>query len=121
MYVKLDKDYEIKTTLGTIREIERVFGKSFFEIIKDISAMKIDDQIKLLYVGAKKADDSLKEKDFIAACEDNIGIGELIENLERYFYALQYPGLSEEEVQQRIGKKLHQSNLMKQKVLIGSN
>ena len=39
MYIRLDKDYEIKTTLGTIRDIERVFGKSFFEVVNSISGI----------------------------------------------------------------------------------
>ena len=99
MFIKLDKDYEVKTTLGTIRDIEKAFGKSFFEIINEIGKMKTDEQIKLLYVGVRRANSALSEEAFNALCEDYLGIGDLMEYLEKYFYALQYPGLSEQEVQ----------------------
>ena len=106
MFIKLDREYEIKTTLGTIRDIERVFGKSFFEVIQGIGTMIVEDQIKLLFVGARRANPSLDEAVFIAACEDNLGMGDLTEYLEKFFYAVQYPGLTDKEVQERIGKKL---------------
>ena len=109
MYIKLDKDYEVKATLGTIRDIERAFGKPFFELINDIGKMKTEEQIKLLYVGVRKAHPDMTEENFIALCEDNIGIGDLMEYLEKYFYSLQYPGLSETEVQERIEKKLQRN------------
>ena len=109
MNIKLDKTYEVKTTLGTIRDIEKVFGKAFFELINDISKMKTDDQIKLLYVGVRRAHPELSEEEFNAKCEEYLGIGDLMELLEQYFYGLQYPGLSEEEVQERIEKKLQRN------------
>ena len=109
MYIKLDRNYEVKTTLGTTRDIEKAFGKGFFELAGEIAKMTIDQQIKLLYVGAKKADPALTEIDFNEACENYLGIGDLMEYLEQFFYALQYPGLSEDEVQEKIQKKLERS------------
>lgn len=114
MYVKLDRDYEVKTTLGTIKEIEKLFGKSFFEVVNSLSSMRIEYQIKLLFVGVKKADPEVDEKSFIATCEEHLGVGELMEYLEQYFYAMQYPGLSSEEVQEKIQKKLHQKQNLEQ-------
>ncbi|MFR1566421.1 MAG: hypothetical protein ACLSUT_08335 [Christensenellales bacterium] len=113
MYIRLDKDYEIKTTLGTIRDIERVFGKSFFEVVNSISGMNVEDQLKLLYIGARKANTDLSEENFYVLCENYLGIGDLMECLEKYFYALQYPGLSEQEVQDKIKKKLQKSQQLK--------
>ena len=109
MFIKLDKEYEVKTTLGTIRDIEKAFGKGFFDLVGGISKMTLDEQIKLLYVGARKADPELTEKAFAALCEEYLGIGDLMEYLEKYMYALQYPGLSEEEVRERIEKKLERN------------
>ena len=113
MYITLDKQYQVKTTLGTIRDIERVFGKSFFEVVNSVSKMKVEDQIKLLYVGVKKMNAELSEETFNALCEDFLGIGDLMEYLEKYFYALQYPGLSEQEVQEKIEKKLQKNRELK--------
>ena len=108
MYIRLDKDYEIKTTLGTIRDIERVF-----EVVNSISGMNVEDQLKLLYIGARKANTDLSEENFYVLCENYLGIGDLMECLEKYFYALQYPGLSEQEVQDKIKKKLQKSQQLK--------
>jgi len=109
MHIKLDRDYEVKTTLGTIRDIEKAFGKSFFEVVNAIGSMKVVEQIKLLYVGVHKAHPEMTAEAFNALCENYIGIGDLMEYLEKYFYALQYPGLSEQEVQERIEKKLQRN------------
>ena len=120
MYIKMNKDYEVKTTLGTIRDIENAFGKSFFEVINSVSNMKIEEQIKLLYVGVRKAQPDMDEAAFNALCEEYLGIGDLMEYLEKYFYALQYPGLSDEEVQERIEKKLQRNReLQASRALIG--
>ena len=105
MYIKLDREYEVKTTLGTIRDIERMFDKSFFEILESVAAMKIDDQIKLLYVGIKKANPEMTEKVFDDLCNEHIGLETLIEHLEKYLFSLQFPGLSEEEVEEKLAKK----------------
>lgn len=114
MYIKLDRDYELKCTLGTIRDIESKFGKPFFTLMGDLGQMTTTEQLKLLYVGAKKADPALTEADFITACEDNLGLGELADYLEQYVYELEYPGLTKEEVQDRIEKKLRRSQALRQ-------
>ena len=109
MHIKLDKDYEVKTTLGTIREIERIFDKSFMDVINSITSMKIEEQIKFLFAGIKKADPQMSEEKFVELCEDHLGMGELMEYLEQYIFALQYPGLSEQEVQEKLEKKLQKN------------
>ncbi|MDR1094568.1 MAG: hypothetical protein LBL66_10525 [Clostridiales bacterium] len=114
MYIKLDREYEVKATLGTIRDIERAFGKGFLELAGGIAKMTLDEQLKLLYVGARKANPGLSEEAFNAACEEHLGLGDLMEYLEKYMYALQYPGLSEEEVRERLEKKLERSREMQQ-------
>jgi hypothetical protein len=122
MNIKLDQEYEVKTTLGTIRDIERTFNKSFFEVINAVSNMKVEEQIRLIYVGVKKAQPELTESAFNSLCEEYLGIGDLMEYLEKFFYSLQYPGLTEEEVQERIEKKLLRNRAIQEaKGSIGSN
>ncbi|MCL2369841.1 MAG: hypothetical protein FWC80_01230 [Firmicutes bacterium] len=105
MHIKLDKEYEVKVTLGTIRDIERIFDKSFFDVINMVATMKIEEQIKLLYIGVKKANPDMTEKSFSDLCDDNLGLAELIETLEKYLFALQFPGLTEAEVEEKLAKK----------------
>lgn len=106
MIIKIYREYEIKCTLGTIKDIENKFSKPFYTIIGGLDKMTTTEQIKLLYSGAKRADSSIVENDFVIACEENLGLGDLAENIEQFVLQLQYPGLSQEEVQQKIEKKL---------------
>ncbi|MCL2375724.1 MAG: hypothetical protein FWC82_04295 [Firmicutes bacterium] len=105
MNIKLDKTYEVKTTLGTIRDIEKAFDKSFFDIINSVANMKVEEQIKLLYIGVKKANPDISEGQFDDLCNDHLGLAELIELLEKYLFGLQFPGMTEAEVQEKLGKK----------------
>ena len=50
----------------------------------------------------------------MTACEENLGLGELTDYLEQYVYELEYPGLTKEEVQERIEKKLRRSQALRQ-------
>lgn len=113
MIIKLDRDYEIKCTLGTIKDIESRFNKPFFTLVSALDKMTTTEQIKLLFIGAKRAEPSIKEADFVEACEENLGLGELNEYLENFVLQIQYPGQSREEIQERIEKKLKQAELLR--------
>lgn len=104
MFIKLDREYELKCTLGTIKEIEARFNKPFFTLLGGIDKMTTTEQIRLLYIGAHRADSSLEESAFIAACDDCLGLGELTEYLEQFVLALQYPTLTREEAHDRLKK-----------------
>jgi len=114
MNIKLDRNYEIKTTLGTIREIERLFGTGFLDVINKITTMKLDDQIKFIFAGVKKANPEISEAQFTELCEDHLGMGDLMDCLEEYIFALQYPGQSVEEVQEKLEKKLQRSKSLQE-------
>lgn len=109
MYITLDKSCEIKCTLGTIREIEKSFGKGFYEIMKNIDKLTIAEQIRLIYVGVIKGGSSVGENEFAELCDEFLGMGSLQEILETYLYQLQYPGLSDDEIKEKIQKKLSQA------------
>ena len=49
MIIKLDREYEVKCTLGTIRDIEDSFKKSFVEIVSDIGKLSTREQMKMLF------------------------------------------------------------------------
>lgn len=109
MIITLDKDYELKCTLGTIREIEQRFNKGFYTLMRDIEKMSVSDQLKLIYVGIKKAGADISEQNFSDLCDKYMGMGELTELLEKYLLQLQYPGLSTDEIKDRIQKKLQKA------------
>ena len=113
MIIKAGKEYEVKCTLGTIKDIESRFNKPFYTLLSEVNKMTATDQIKFLYVGVKKADPQIEEKEFAADCEDNLGMGDLMEYLEQYVLSLQYPGMTKEEVQKKLEKKLEQQKRAK--------
>ncbi len=110
MIIKLDKEYEVKCTLGTIRAIEKRFNKPFIPLMSDLNKLTTTEQIKILYCGFVKANPDISEEKFCSIIEENIGIGELADILENYVYQLQYPGKSKEEVEEIVQKKLQKAN-----------
>lgn len=112
MKIQLDREYEVKCTLGTIRDIEKSLGKGFFELMGGVSKMTTEEQLKMLYAGVKRANRELRYEEFDRLCEEHLGIGDLMDLLEKYLYGLQYPGLTEEEAGERIEKKLQASRAL---------
>lgn len=106
MYITLDRDYEVKCTLGTIRDIEKRFNKGFYELMRGIESMTVSDHIKMLFIGVHKANPDLTEAYFSDLCDEYLGVGNLQDALESYLYQLQYPGLNEEEIKSKIQKKI---------------
>lgn len=113
MIIKAGKEYEVKCTLGTIKDIESRFNKPFYTLLSDVNKMTTTEQVRFLYVGVKRADPQVEEKEFAADCEDNLGLGMLSEYIEQYILELQYPGMSKEEIQKKLEKKLQQAEAMK--------
>lgn len=106
MVIKLDREYEVKCTLGTIKDIETAFKKPFFTLAAELDKLNTTEQIKLLFAGVKRADPEVQQSQFISQCENCLGLGELTEYLEQFVLQIQYPGEAREEIQQRIEKKL---------------
>lgn len=113
MKIQLENSYEIKCTLGTIKDIENKFKKSFNEIVTSIDKMSTTDQIEMLYLGAKRNDETVEEKTFITECENTLGVGTLTEIIEDYILQLQYPGETKENIQKKIFAKLERLQKIK--------
>jgi|AGTN01.1.fsa_nt_gi hypothetical protein len=111
MIINLDKNYDLKCTLGAVKDIEAVFKTPFFTLAATIDKMSTTDQLKLLYVGFKRANPNVSENEFMDLCDEHLGLGDLMEYLETYLYALQYPGLSQEEVKAKIEKKIQRGKI----------
>lgn len=118
MKIQLENTYEIKCTLGTIKDIENKFKKSFNEIIGSLGTLSTSEQIQMLYLGAKRANNDISENDFVKECEDSLGLGDLSEYIEEFILQLQFPGQSKEEIQKKISARLE--TLQKAKGLTGA-
>lgn len=106
MIIKLDREYEVKCTLGTIRDIEVAFKKPFVSLLENVATLTTSEQIRLLYAGVKRADKTVEEGEFRAACEDKLGLADLAEYLQQFALEIQYPSLPPEEAKEKLAKKL---------------
>ena len=105
MKIKLDKDYEVKVTLATAREIERVFDKTISDVVENVLEMTVEEQMKLLFTGVKLANPEMKEEEFLALCEEYLHFSELLKCIEIFIYALQYPNLSLDEAKEKVKQR----------------
>lgn len=113
MIIKLNRDYEVKCTLGTIKDLEGTFKKPFTALASELAHLTAGEQIKLLYAGVRRADASVREADFTAECEERLGLGELADYLEQFIYEIQYPNLTREEAKEKMEKKLREAQKIK--------
>lgn len=113
MKIQLENSYEIKCTLGTIKDIENKYKKSFNEVVGSIDKMSTSEQIQMLFLGAKRNDENIKEQDFITECENTLGAGTLAEIMEEFILQLQYPGQTKDDIQKKILEKLEKLQKIK--------
>lgn len=103
------KEFELRTTLGTVKLIEREFNReSIIKIIERAENMSAEDLIKLIKPAVKKEE----QQEFVSLLEENYGIGEAYELIGEYVEQLMYPGKTKEEI-----KEIQEINLKKQKSL----
>lgn len=113
MKIQLINAYELKCTLGTIKDIENYFKKTFNEVVSMLDKMSTSEQIEMLYLGAKRANENIERDTFIEECENTLGVGTLTEMIEEFILQLQYPGQTKEEIQKKIMEKLEKVQKIK--------
>jgi len=108
------QEFNLDTRLRVCYELQKQFNKKYMEIFKSISTMGIEEQIKMLYCGLSKED---KEKtsltSFVDLLLDNIGLDEMLDHITKFVNQIQYPGLTEEEIEKKVQEKQAKLNKMK--------
>lgn len=115
-----EEEFELSTKLLTTKRIEWKFKKPYLRILENIQDMKAEEQVDLMACGVPYKDgkeDKDEEKRFKSAM-DEVGIGDLSDYLEKFIDALQYPGLSEEEIEEKKLEKIKKQKHMKEIGLI---
>ena len=114
MFIKInEEEFEINTKLGTTFKIEEKFKKPYLKVLSDIENLNAKEQISMLSCGLSKDDESR----FKNAINEE-GLGRLSEILEEFIDALQYPGLSAEEIEEKKLAKLEKQKHYKEIGLI---
>ena len=103
-------EYEFNVKLGTTIKIKKAFNKSFNQVLNDLEKFDVEDLIKLLYCGINENEhtkDAFKEN-----LLDNLGLMELYELVESFIKQIQYPGLTEEEIEKKVIEKNQKAQAM---------
>lgn len=108
-----EREYEFNCKLRTCLKIKNKFNKNYMEIINEIDKMDVNELINLLYCGLDK--EKVDEKEFRDYVLDTCGMAELYDHVTWFVMQLQYPGLSEDEIEKKLlEKKLKQKKLQDQ-------
>ena len=106
-----NKDLTFNTRLRTTIVIKKEFGKPYQQVIDDIENMDIMDLIKFCYCGL--SEDDISKADFEDLILENYGVGDIYELIENFVKKLQYPNLSEEEIEKKLLEKQEKANRLK--------
>lgn len=107
----VDKDFDFNCKLGTCVKIKSKFGKNYNQLIGDIEKLDVNDLINLLYCGLDK--DVIDEQEFRNYLLDNCGVGDLYDYVSWFIKQLQYPGLSEDEIEKKLLEKREKAERLK--------
>lgn len=115
MILKLgERELQINTTLGVCYKIEKAFDrKKYMQVFQEVKDMGIEDQLKLLHCGVKESE-GVSFSDFkdLVSGDENFGLNDLFENIMRFVNQLQYPGLSEDEIEKKQQEKAQRAKEM---------
>lgn len=107
----VDREYDFNCKLKTCIRIKGRFGKNYTELVNDIEKLDVNDLINLLYCGLNK--DEVDEKEFKDYLLDNCGMADLYDYVTWFIQQLQYPGLTEEEIEKKLLEKREKVNRLK--------
>lgn len=105
------REFEFNVKLGTTLKIKKKFNKSFNQVLGEIDKLDVEDLIKLLHCGLNE--EEIKLDDFKAHLLDTIGLMELYELVQSFIKRIQYPGLTEEEIDKKIKEKNQEAQALK--------
>lgn len=113
-----NEELECVTTLRVAMEIQKEFKKPYMVVLKNIENLDLEEQIKILYLSVKSANNDIKFEDFKSYILDEVGLDQLAEYIDEFINGLQYPGLSEDEIEKKLIAKMKKQKKMKEIGLI---
>lgn len=115
-----DREIECVTTLRVAMNLQTKFRKPYMRVLESIEGLELQEQAKILYAGIELGKDKdIKFNDFLDYIVDGgMGLDGLGECLEDFVNGLQYPGLSEEEIEKKLIAKAEKQKKMREIGLI---
>lgn len=116
MYIKYNnEEIECVTTLRVAMNIQKKFRKPYLQVLSNIEELDLEEQIKILFCGIELGkDNNIIFEDFKNYVLDNIGLEQLENYLESFINSIQYPGLSEEEIEKKLIEKIEKQKKLRE-------
>lgn len=116
MYIKYkNEDIECVTTLRTAMNIQKKFRKPYMQVLANIDTLDLEEQIKIIHCGIELGNNKeLCFEDFKEYILDELGLEDLENYLETFINGLQYPGLSEEEIEKKLIEKIEKQKKLRE-------
>jgi len=118
MFLKVEKkdeggmvevvEVELSEKLQAALNIQKRFAKPFIKAAKEISSMGVEELIAFLSCGLKNT----KPEEFRTLILENMGIADLYDAVTAFCLSLQYPGLSEDEIEKKVKAQQVKANRM---------
>ena len=95
------QDYEVKTTLRVAYQMQAEFGhKPYMQILQDVDKLKLEQQIKLLYIGFNLANPNVMTfQQFLDYWLDNGAFLGITKKMAELVEAITYNGMTKEEIE----------------------
>lgn len=103
LYTIKGKEFDFNCTLGATIRIKSEFKKTYNQIISELDSMEVEDLAKLLYCGLN--DSQITKEEFIKFIFGQCGMSDLMDGVEWFIKQIQYPGMSEEEIEKKLLEK----------------
>lgn len=101
-------ELEFNCKLGTTMKIKTKFRKNYNQVIEELDEFDADQLIDLLYCGLNES--IISHSDFKSHIYENCGMGDLLEFVMKMMKQIQYPGLSEEEIEKKLIEKKQEAD-----------
>ena len=94
-------EYELSTTLRIGLAVQKRFAKPFLKVAQSIRNLGIEELIAFLSCGIEGSENDRKEfRD--AILDGDLGLGGIYEAVAALVTGIQYPGLSEDEIEKKV-------------------
>lgn len=104
------KELDFNCTLGVTIRIKSKFKKTYNEMIAILDKLDTPELIDFLYCGLNS--DQISETEFKQYVFDNCGMGDLMDYVTWFVKQIQYPGLTEDEIEKKLEEKRQKAALL---------
>lgn len=109
------REFDFNCKLGVTVRIKSKFKKTYNQLVEELEKLDATDMVALLYCGLSP--EQITESEFINHCFETVGLGDLTDAIAWFIKQIQYPGLTEDEIE----KKLEEKRAMAQRYRVSND